>query len=360
MLATGTNSSMNAGGSVQTPGLSGSSKELQIGVNAPDYGVQASDAAIGAAFVIVDYSDNVTATISPGVNLYADSLDVDAETAVFNFSALISGGSSKKFGFIGVLSLVNVSDTTQAQVAAGSTLDVGNGNVVETFPKPPAGTTAFTTAAIQSNALPGTPGTDASGDPTNTVAASTIVQAHDWLDLFNFAGGIMSAGNAGVGASVGVGTVTRDTEAYVGDAGGAQGNGSTASLTSGGTVIVDAKNNGLLVAGALAAAKVAPVPAARQAAAREARRASASRATSPTTRSPTRPKPTCTTPRSTAAGLNVNATNNTEFDRRQRLGGDRPQSRALRSASPARTRRTSWAARPAPSSTTRPWLSRAT
>ena len=103
-----------------------------------------SDAAIGAAFVIVNYTDNVTATISRGVKLYADSLDVDAETAVFDFSALISGGSSKKFGFIGVLSLVNVNDTTLAQVDAGSNLTVGSSNVVETFPKP-ALVPAFTT-----------------------------------------------------------------------------------------------------------------------------------------------------------------------------------------------------------------------
>ncbi len=256
VLATGTNSSVNAGGSVQVPGFSGSNSELQVGVNAPGAGVEAKQACVGAALVVVDYSDNVTATVNSGVNLYADSLDVDAETAVFNFTIMISGGSSDSFGFIGVLSLVNVNNTTLAQVAAGSTLDVGNGNVVETFAKPTS-PPAFTTAAIQANALPGTAGTDASGDPTNTVAASTIVQAHDWLDLWDFVGGIMAGGNAGVGASVGVGTVNRDTEAFVGDRAGAAGNGSKASLTSGGPVIVDAKNNGQFVTGALAAAKIA-------------------------------------------------------------------------------------------------------
>src|SRR5262249_59361937 len=82
VLATGTNSSLNAGGSVQTPGFSGSNKELQIGVNKPGTGVQADDAAVGAAFVVVEYTDHVTATVAAGVTLYADSLDVDAETAV--------------------------------------------------------------------------------------------------------------------------------------------------------------------------------------------------------------------------------------------------------------------------------------
>ena len=57
---------------------------------------------------------------------------------------------------------------------------------------------------------------------------------------------------------MGIGDVSRDTEAYVGDANGAASTGSKASLTSGGPIIIDAKNNGRLVTGALAAAKVAP------------------------------------------------------------------------------------------------------
>ena len=48
--------------------------------------------------------------------------------------------------------------------------------------------------------LPGAMGTDASGDPTDTVSASTIVQAHDNLDLINFCGGITTGGNLGFGA----------------------------------------------------------------------------------------------------------------------------------------------------------------
>ena len=259
VLATGTNSSLNAGGSVQTPGLSGSNKQLQIGVNAPGAGVQASNASVGAAFVLVLYTDNVTATISSGVNLFANSLDVDAETAVFNFSIMISGGTSNNFGFVGVLSVVDLNDTTLAQIASGATIDVGSNDVVEPLPTTPANTIpAFTTDAILANELPGTTGTDSSGNPTDTVSASTIVQAHDLLDLFNYAGGIMAGTNSGVGASVGVNTVTRDTEAYIGDPSTSAGNGSVAVLHSGGPVIVDAQNNGQVDTGALAASKVAP------------------------------------------------------------------------------------------------------
>ena len=259
VLGTVTNSSLNAGGSVQTPGLSGSKKEFQIGVNAPGTGVQASDASVGAAFVLVLYTDVVTATISSGVNLFANSLDVDAETAVFNFSVMISGGSSSNFGFVGVLSVVDVNDTTLAQIASGATIDVGSSDVVEPLPTTPPNTIpAFTTDAILDNELQGTSGTDSSGNPTDTVSASTIVQAHDLLDLFNYAGGIMAGNNVGVGASVGVNTVTRDTEAYIGDPSSSSGNGSVATLHSAGLVIVDAQNNGQVDTGALAASKVAP------------------------------------------------------------------------------------------------------
>ena len=251
VLASGTNSSLNAGGSVQTPGLSGSNKEFQIGVNAPGTGVQASDASVGAAFVLVLYTDDVTATISSGVKLYADSLDVDAETAVFNFSVMISGGSSSNFGFVGVLSVVDLNDTTLAQIASGTTIDVGSNDVVEPLPTTPANTIpAFTTDAILANELPGKSGTDSSGNPTDTVNASTIVQAHDLLDLFNYAGGIMAGTNSGVGASVGVNTVTRDTEAYIGDPSTSAGNGSVATVHSGGPMIVDAQNNGQVDTGA--------------------------------------------------------------------------------------------------------------
>src|SRR5262249_21570296 len=115
---------------------------------------------------------------------------------------------------------------------------------------------ALTTSAIQSNAVPGTSGTDESGNPTNTVAASLVVQAHDAFDLFNLAGGITSADNAGVGAAVSYDSVTRDTEAFIGDGNGAAGNGTSATVVSGGNVIVDARNSGTLGTLALAAAKV--------------------------------------------------------------------------------------------------------
>ena len=67
-MATGTNSSLNAGGSVQMPGLSGSNTEFQIGVNLA--GAACRPAGVDrAAPVIIEYSDDVTAIISPAVTM---------------------------------------------------------------------------------------------------------------------------------------------------------------------------------------------------------------------------------------------------------------------------------------------------
>ena len=121
--------------------------------------------------------------------------DVDAETAVGNIDGSFPGGSSDNFGFIGVFSVVTVDDTTLAQIANGATDHHRHcrrrANLRQTRPVP-----ALTTSAIQSNALPGTPGTDNDGNPTNTINASLVVQAHDATDVFALTGGIMAAQNA--------------------------------------------------------------------------------------------------------------------------------------------------------------------
>ena len=112
-----------------------------------------------------------------------------------------------------------------------------------------------TTSTIQANVL-GTDGTGSDGNPIKTVDAGTVVQAHDGLWLFNLAGGITSAANSGIGASAGWDTITRDTEAFVGDRNTDAGTKDVvATLDSGGNVIVDAKDTGNLVALSLAAEK---------------------------------------------------------------------------------------------------------
>ena len=139
----------------------------------PTPGISGSDDAVGAAVLVVNYSDSVTAKVNGGVKLYGDAVTVDAESTVQNVSEGQPGEQSKNYGFNGLVSNVTVIDTTVAQFAPGVQVAAGAGGVA--------------------------------------------VQANDKTQVYNIAADTVTSGNAGVGASVAATTIVRDTEAFVGD-----------------------------------------------------------------------------------------------------------------------------------------------
>jgi len=257
VLATGTSSSLNLGGSVQTPGIQGQGNSLKtynVDPQKPGAGLQGGNLAIGAAFVFVLYSNNVAATVHDGVQMYADSLDVHAQTNVFNISFGLSGATSDNFGFNGVFCVAIVNNTTFGQVDNGARVTVGSAPVVED--DPPwykyfgTGIPSVTGWGVQQTALPGV-----DNGTTDTLDDSAAIQAHDYTGLWNVAGGWLASKNSGIGASVAVDEITRDTEALVGDldnTSSSQPLGGAQTLTSQGNVAVDAKNAGYVVSVALA------------------------------------------------------------------------------------------------------------
>ena len=82
------------------------------------------------------------------------------------------------------------------------------------------------------------------GQNLNLIPASVVVEAHDSNLLFNVSGGVMAAQNIGVGASVALDVVKRDTEAFIGDPSNVTSTVQNSTLTSGGAIIVDAENDG--------------------------------------------------------------------------------------------------------------------
>jgi hypothetical protein len=227
VVATAINSSVDLGGSVQTPGIQGNGTDFSIDPQKPGAGTQAGKKAVGAAFVVVNYNDTVTATINNGVKLYADSLDVDAENAVSNVSVMISGQKSGDEGFNAAFSEVNVADKTIAQVDNGARVVVGSAPL-------------------------------SAADPV-----SAEVHANDVTHLYNLVGGITISKNRGVGASVALDQVNRDTEALVGDYSstalvGDKPTGADKTLSANGALDVSADNGGfvrsLSLAGAVATA----------------------------------------------------------------------------------------------------------
>ncbi|MCK4502250.1 MAG: hypothetical protein KAU22_04390, partial [Desulfuromonadales bacterium] len=96
-------------------------------------GTKAADggSAAGASLGLFLYNNSVAATIEEGVNLYADSLEVDANNETIAVLALISGGSADSVAFNGAFGANVVNNSTIAQIDNGSTIVVGSGSVAD-------------------------------------------------------------------------------------------------------------------------------------------------------------------------------------------------------------------------------------
>ena len=83
---------------------------------------------------------------------------------------------------------------------------------------------------------------------------STLVQANDDVNLITGAGSIALGQKAGVGASIALNYLDRDTEAYIGNAYTASSGPTSGSFQSGGPIAIDATNTGYVYAVAVAGA----------------------------------------------------------------------------------------------------------
>ena len=186
---------------------------------------------VGVSLIGVDYAGKVTAKIEDGVQLYADSLQVTAENNVLGVNVGASGGKSENFGVNGIVGLNLVRNTTLAQIENGAVIEVGSNDVFDS-----------TTTADEDN-------------------GSLVVTATDSTWLFNVLGGVSVSEGVGVGASVGLNIVVRDTQAVIGDLASDTSLGTRGSITSGGNVLVSAENSGvsaaIAVSGGVATGKAA-------------------------------------------------------------------------------------------------------
>lgn len=179
--------------------------------------------AVGFSFVGVDYAGTAIARIEDGVKLHADTLQVNAENQVLGVNVGASGGKAETFGFNGMVGLNLVRNQTIAQIENGALIDVGSGTIFD-----PLSTPAAQNAAV-------------------------IVGAKDTTYAINALGGVAVSESVGVGASVGVNIVLRDTQAVIGDLYTDTTSGTKGSFSAGGNVQVTAENAGfvgsLVVAG---------------------------------------------------------------------------------------------------------------
>ena len=173
------------------------------------FGTSAGATGIGAAGFALQYDDTTLAYIGTGAKVNANNLTVEAITTAHNVAIAMAGGSAGELALDGTLNVVQIDNNTDAHIGAGATI-VALGNV--------------------------------------------YVHAKDDMLNVDVAGSAISSDNQGVGISVGVNLVTRNTSAYIGYAKGATipAGAARLSLTAGGDVTIRAETDGLNVGFAVA------------------------------------------------------------------------------------------------------------
>ncbi len=227
--AVNTDESVHFGGNIQFPGLQGSSWKFTINPQAPSGGTTGGDAAIGATVMILEHTNTVRAEIHDKAAVYADSLQVLADNRALAVTFTGSGGKSDKFAFNGVFTLIDFDNTTHARMASGARVEAGNKTI-------------------------------------DNEDASVVVRAKDDSKIVNLSGGVAIGGAVGIGATVAINFIDRDTRAIIGkleledsdNSGKPTGNART--LKTSGNVKVAAENTGIIVTAAIAGAGASGKP----------------------------------------------------------------------------------------------------
>lgn len=223
---------INLGGNFQTPGVQGSTSpdkkswSNEGGFQSPGAGTTTGkgNSAAGLGVQVFYHENTALATIEDGVILGADSLAVTADNQIVAVSFAASGGKAGNVGFNGAFQVTVVENTTRAQIDNGAEITVGSGTV-------------------------------------DGGSESLLVQANDAAYLVSISGGVAVSEGTGVGASVAVNAVTRDTEAVIGNLRTDDSVGTRGFVTVGGKSLVDASNEGFVGAFAVAAAVSTASPA---------------------------------------------------------------------------------------------------
>lgn len=160
-------------GNIVLPGVYIDKHTFNLSFQMGGSGTEADTAAVGASVIVYLQENESRAEIWDGVVLFADGLDVLADTKVLNVVVSAAGGEAGKFAFEGTFTLVDSDNTTVAWVANTAMLEL-------------------------------------KGDLT--------LKATDHSYLVNIAGVLSESGNVGIGASIGLNNLTRVTKAVVGPA----------------------------------------------------------------------------------------------------------------------------------------------
>ncbi|HSU68754.1 MAG TPA: M10 family metallopeptidase C-terminal domain-containing protein, partial [Tepidisphaeraceae bacterium] len=209
---------VNAMSNINLPGVQGNNKKFKIDLQKPGLGTGTENGkgAVGVSFGLYDLENQVTAKIEDNAHVHGDDLAVTAGNNNLLVDIGASGGKSNGVAFNGVVAVNIVNNTTIAQIARGAIVDIGS------------------SAAL---------GPDGSADP-DANGASVYVAATDLVNAIEILGGVAVSDHVGIGATVGLNYVTRDTESIIGQKTDDNSVVTAGSLTSGGDIRSTAQNSG--------------------------------------------------------------------------------------------------------------------
>ncbi|MFM6155609.1 MAG: beta strand repeat-containing protein [Sphaerospermopsis kisseleviana] len=217
------NESLNLIGNIETPGISGNIQKLSVpSLSVGGAGTGAQGSAVGGSVLISNYRNQVTAKIAKGVQLYGDSLKVNADNKGLGVAIAVSGGSAGTFGANGSVVVVDVDNITTAQVEDGAKLTIGKVLVKD--------------------------------EKGNDLNASLIINANDLSLIVNIVGGVVVSNNVGIGASVSINNINRQVNALIGNLDGSPSDSTL--IDAQGNIDIKANAEGELIGLSLAAAVV--------------------------------------------------------------------------------------------------------
>jgi hypothetical protein len=200
------------------------------------FGAQGGDGGVGGSYLKVEYGGAVTAQIYDGAHVYADALIVRADSKTHNTSIAEAGGKAQDLAIDGAFSLVRENSLTLARIDDGAFIDTGSGTL--TIPRLirdryPAGSVGLelpfvfgppqvedTLLALDTTGDGVVDANDAdvtaADDQSMQTNLNQLVVAEDDSKIINVGGGITAGKSVGVGFSVAINEIGRDTEALLG------------------------------------------------------------------------------------------------------------------------------------------------
>lgn len=183
--------------------------------------------AVGGSYLQVTNTNLTSAVIKSGAAISSESLKVTATSLNRNFSLAVAGAQAETFSIDGSFSLLQGDEKTLAQIADGANVTVARVPSVIDFPG----------------------------------SSMISVTANESGPLLNFAGGIAKSQSVGVGFSVAVDDLTRETVAVIGTYGDDL-PVSSGQVNATGEIQVKATNSGTIYTGSIAGAIASSAPAA--------------------------------------------------------------------------------------------------